>query len=121
MIFTATEAIGFSYGATWNTIRRNIFNWKHEELGQLEAKIKSFCHPQLVLDFLRHFILFAEKDEELQKLILRQHQTRGVERVIERCHDPKRARGLIWHTQGSGKTYTMIKAAEMLFNAPESD
>jgi len=26
-IFTATESIGFSYGVTWNTIRRNIFNW----------------------------------------------------------------------------------------------
>src|SRR5262249_19988918 len=28
MVFTATEAIGFSYGVTWNLIRRNIFNWK---------------------------------------------------------------------------------------------
>ena len=26
-IFTATNAIGFSYGVTWNTVRRNIFNW----------------------------------------------------------------------------------------------
>ena len=34
MIFTATEAIGFAYGVTWNTVRRNIFNWKHEEVGQ---------------------------------------------------------------------------------------
>jgi type I restriction enzyme R subunit len=121
MIFTATEAIGFSYGATWNTIRRNIFNWKHEEVGQLEAKIKSFCDPQRILDLLRNYILFAEKDEELQKYILRQHQTTAVQKVIDRCHDEKRARGLIWHTQGSGKTYTMIKAAEMLFKAPESD
>ena len=35
MLFTATEAIGFSYGVTWNTVRRNIFRWKHEEAGQL--------------------------------------------------------------------------------------
>ena len=27
-LFTATDAIGFSYGVTWNTVRRNIFNWK---------------------------------------------------------------------------------------------
>ena len=41
MLFTATEAIGFDYGATWNTVRRNIFRWKHEEIGNLEAKVKT--------------------------------------------------------------------------------
>ncbi len=43
MLFTATEAIGFAYGVTWNTVRRNIFRWKHEDIGNLEAKAKSFC------------------------------------------------------------------------------
>src|SRR5271157_73774 len=33
MLFTATEAIGFAYGVTWSTMRRNIFNWKHDEVG----------------------------------------------------------------------------------------
>jgi len=32
-----TEAIGFSYGVTWNLIRRDIVNWKHEQKGNLEA------------------------------------------------------------------------------------
>lgn len=121
MVFTATEAIGFAYGVTWNTVRRSIFNWKHEQLGDLEGKIKTFCDRRHVLDLLRYFIVFAEKDEELNKYILRQHQTAAVRRVIERCHDARRTRGLVWHTQGSGKTFTMIKAAEMLFKAPESD
>lgn len=40
MLFTATEAIGFTYGVTWNTVRRNLFNWKHEQIGNLEAKIR---------------------------------------------------------------------------------
>jgi type I restriction enzyme R subunit len=117
MIFTATEAIGFSYGVTWSLARRSIFNWKNAEVGNLEAKIKSFCDIPTVLRFLRDFILFAEKDEELQKIILRQHQTTAVERVVERALDNHRSRGLVWHTQGSGKTYTMIKAAELLFKA----
>ena len=121
MIFTVTEALGFSYGVTWNTMRRNIFNWKQEETGQLEAKVKTFCDRRHVLDLLEHFILFAEKDEELNKYILAQHQTRAVDRVIDRCLDTGRARGLVWHTQGSGKTFTMIKAAEMLSKAPESE
>ena len=121
MVIIATEAIGFSYGVTWNIIRRNIFNWKEKHVGQLEAKIKSFCNPQHILNLMKHYIVFAEKDEELNKYILAQHQTGAVSRVVDRCLDTGRARGLVWHTQGSGKTFTMIKAAEMLFKAPESE
>src|SRR5712691_2943918 len=121
MIFTATEAIGFAYGVTWNTVRRNLFNWKHEETGNLEAKVKSFCTVPHLLRSIKDFILFAEKEEELQKIILHQHQTGAVDKVVTRALDPTRTRGLVWHTQGSGKTYTMIKAAELLFKAPEAE
>ncbi len=120
-LFTATDAIGFSYGVTWNTVRRNIFNWKHEEVGKLEAKVKSFCAIPQVLAFLKDYIVFAEKDEELNKYILRQHQTGAVDATVARALDPKRTRGLVWHTQGSGKTFTMIAAAQQLFRAPEAD
>lgn len=120
-LFTATESIGFSYGVTWNTIRRNIFNWKSEEIGNLEAKVKSFCDRQHILDLLKKFILFAEQNEELNKFILRQHQKTAVDKVVERALDPAKTRGLVWHTQGSGKTYTMIKTAELLFKAPQAE
>lgn len=120
-LFTATDAIGFSYGVSWNTVRRNIFNWKDEEVGKLEAKVKSFCAIPQVLAFLKDYIVFAEKDEELNKYILRQHQTGAVDATLSRALDPKRTRGLVWHTQGSGKTFTMIKAAERLFRTPEAD
>ena len=120
-IFTATDAIGFSYGVTWNTVRRNIFNWKNEEIGKLETKVKSFCTTSQVLAFIKEYIVFAEKDEELNKYILHQHQTGAVEAVVHRALAPERKRGLVWHTQGSGKTFTMIKAAELLFKAPEAD
>ena len=120
-LFTATDAIGFSYGVSWNTVPRNIFNWKDEEVGKLEAKVKSFCAIPQVLAFLKDYIVFAEKDEELNKYILRQHQTGAVEAAVGRALDPQRTRGLVWHTQGSGKTFTMIKAAERLFRAPGAD
>ena len=120
-LFTATDAIGFSYGVSWNTVRRNIFNWKDEEVGKLEAKVKSFCAIPQVLAFLKDYIVFAEKDEELNKYILHQHQTGAVEASVERALAPDRTRGLVWHTQGSGKTFTMIKAAELLFRAPQAD
>ena len=120
-IFTATEAIGFSYGVTWNVVRRNIFNWKSEQIGKLEEKVKTFFAIPHILRFLKDYIVFAEKEEELQKYIMAQHQVTAIERVIKRALDPTRRRGLIWHTQGSGKTYTMIKSADLLFRAPESD
>ena len=120
-LFTATDAIGFSYGVSWNMVRRNIFNWKDHEVGKLQAKVKSFCAIPQQLAFLKDYIVFAEKDEELNKYILRQHQTGAVEATVSRALDPVRSRGLIWHTQGSGKTFTMIKAAERLFHAPEAD
>ncbi|GMQ83994.1 MAG: HsdR family type I site-specific deoxyribonuclease [Gammaproteobacteria bacterium] len=120
-VFTATDAIGFSYGVTWNTVRRNIINWKDEEVGKLETKVKSFCAIPQVLNLLKDYIVFAEKDEELNKYILRQHQTGAVEKVVSRALEPERKRGLVWHTQGSGKTFTMIKAAELLFKAPKAD
>jgi type I restriction enzyme R subunit len=120
MLFTATESIGFSYGVTWNTVRRDIFNWKHDQVGNLEEKVKSFCAIPHVLRILRDLILFAEKDEELHKYILRQHQAAAIDKVVTRALDEKLTRGLVWHTQGSGKTYTMIKAAELLFKANEA-
>ncbi len=121
MAFTATDALGFDYGPTWNTVRRNIFHWKFEQVGQLEAKVKSFFDIPRVLKLLKDYILFAEKDEELGKFILQQHQTAAVERAVARAHDPVKHRGLVWHTQGSGKTFTMLKTAELLFKAAESD
>jgi type I restriction enzyme R subunit len=120
-LFTATDAIGFSYGVSWNTVRRNIFNWKDTEVGKLEAKIKSFCAIPRVLAFLKDYIVFAEKDEELNKYILRQHQTGAVDAAVGRALQPERRRGLIWHTQGSGKTFTMIKTAERLFREKAAD
>ena len=50
----------------------------------------------------------------LTKIILRQHQTRAVEKAVDRARDPARRRGLVWHTQGSGKTLTMISIAARL-------
>lgn len=90
-LFTVTESIGFSYGVTWNTIRHNIFNWKSlsrndgkEEIGNLEAKVKSFCNIHSILDYLKKFIIFAEVNEELNKYILRRHQKNELSEVFKK-------------------------------------
>jgi hypothetical protein len=66
-LFTASDAIGFSYGVSWNMVRRNIFNWEDEDVGKVKAKVKSFCAIPQALAFLKEYIVFAEKDEELNK------------------------------------------------------
>lgn len=113
-VFEVTELIKFFYGATWSTARKNVFNWKDEFKGNYEHTIKTFFDRQRFLKLLRDYIIFLTKDDDLIKIILRQHQTRAVEKVIDRVYESDKMRGLIWHTQGSGKTLTMITIASKL-------
>lgn len=113
-VFEVTQLLDFFYGVTWNTSRKNLFNWKDEVSGNYERKIKTFFDRQRFLKVLRDYIVFVSKDDDLTKVILRQHQTRAVEKVIERVYEPNKRHGLIWHTQGSGKTLTMITIASKL-------
>jgi len=118
-----------------------LFNWR-EELGgnheapppDFETLVKSFVAPRRVLRVLMDYVLFARKDGELTKVVLRPHQMRAAERVLARAREAvgareavvgtrhavsQRRRGLIWHTQGSGKTYTMLTIARRLIEMPE--
>ncbi|MDQ2807994.1 MAG: HsdR family type I site-specific deoxyribonuclease [Chloroflexota bacterium] len=114
-LFGVTELFNLFYGATWSTARKALFNWKDEgPSGDYERKIRSFFDRGRLLRVLHDYIIFLTRDDELSKVILRQHQTRAVEKVLARVQDAERRRGLIWHTQGSGKTLTMITIAARL-------
>lgn len=119
--YIASEGMRFEYGVTWNTVRRNIFTWKGDKIGELENKVKTFFDIKHILNLVEKYIMFIEKDEVLTKLILREHQANAIEAVLERALNENKTRGLIWHTQGSGKTYTMIKTAELLFRSKQAD
>ncbi len=113
-----THLVQFYYGATWNLSRKGLFNWRDEQAGDFETLVKSFVDPRRVLRALTDFILFTRKDGELEKTVLRPHQMRAAERCVGRARDPGKRRGLIWHTQGSGKTYTMLTVAKQLIEDP---
>ncbi len=117
-----THLVQFYYGATWNLSRKALFNWREEVAGNtpadFETLVKTFVAPRRVLRLLTDFILFTRVDGELAKAVLRPHQMRAVERVLARARDGAKRRGLIWHTQGSGKTYTMITVAKKLIEEP---
>ena len=116
-LFGVTHMHDFLYGVTWNVSRKNLFNWKTDDPTNYEEKVKTFFDRDRFLKVLRESIIFQSKDDTLTKVVLRQHQTRAVDKVIERVHAPDKRRGLIWHTQGSGKTLTMITIASQLLRS----
>ena len=123
-IFALTNLTQFFYGVTWSLSRKALLNWKEERAGDFETLVKCFIARRRVLRVLSDYILFARKDGELSKVILRPHQMRAVERVLGRANDALKTprtgprRGLIWHAQGSGKTYTMLTIARLLIQDP---
>ena len=74
----------------------------------------------IFLRTLRDWILFYVEDGETRKSVLRQHQRRAVERIVARCAQPAKRRGLIWHTQGSGKTFTLLTAARLVLEQKDA-
>jgi len=117
-VYALTHLVRFFYGATWSTSRKGLFNWKEEAGGDFEALVKAFLDRKRVVKVLTDFILFTREDDELKKVVLRPHQMRAVQKVVERAGDRRKRRGLVWHTQGSGKTYTMIIAAGKIIENP---
>ncbi len=113
-----THLVQFFYGATWNLSRKGLFNWRDEQAADFETLVKAFVAPRRVLRVLSDYILFVRREGELTKAVLRPHQMRATERCIARARDPQKRRGLVWHTQGSGKTYTMIAVAKLLMADP---
>ena len=117
-LHAVTHLIRFYYAPTWNLSPKALFNWKDEQAGDFETLVKAFFAPRRLLRVLTEYILFVRKDGELSKVVLRPHQIRAAERVVARAREPEKRRGLVWHTQGSGKTYTMITVAKLLLSDP---
>lgn len=118
-LFLVTNIIHFLYSTTWNFSLKSVFNWKTESgEKEFEKLVKTFFDPQRIIDILHKFILFTRQDDELRKVILRPHQMRAVNKLIQRAQDKDKKRALIWHTQGSGKTYTMIVTAQRILENP---
>ena len=74
--------------------------------------------PSRLLDILAHFIVFEidKTDNTVVKKICRYQQYRAVNKIIDRVIKGEHLKGLIWHTQGSGKSLTMVFATLKLKN-----
>lgn len=113
-LFNVTHLLDYWYGVTWNANRRFISKWKQTPDEEYRIAVQAFFEPTDFLRTLQHWILFYVEDGETRKSVLREHQRRAIDKIVARCADPDKTRGLIWHTQGSGKTFTLLTAARLI-------
>lgn len=90
---------------------------------ELETLIKGFFDRELLLDYLQNFILFEEDGKHIIKKIAGYHQFHAVREaiksVIEASSNNSRRGGVVWHTQGSGKSISMACFAGKLTKQSE--
>ncbi|MCO2636821.1 deoxyribonuclease HsdR, partial [Pseudomonas aeruginosa] len=113
-LFNVTHLIDYWYGVTWNANRRDMARWKQAPEESYRFAVQAFFERHDFLRTLQHWILFYVQDGETRKSVLRQHQRRAIDAILDRCADPTKTRGLVWHTQGSGKTFTLLTAARLI-------
>ena len=118
-LFNVTHLLDYWYGVTWNATRRDMARWKQTPDETYRFAVQAFFERTDFLRTLQHWILFYVQDSETRKSILRQHQRRAIDAIVARCADPTKTRGLVWHTQGSGKTFTLLTAARLILEDKE--
>lgn len=105
---------------------RHFHEWKRiteddEGVVDLDRIIVGICEKARFLDLFENFILFDSSSGKVAKLIARNHQFIGVNKAIENIRrnndlyekgliskEEKQKFGVFWHTQGSGKSYSMV-------------
>lgn len=83
----------------------------------LETMLRGICKKENFLDLLENFILFDHSGGHTAKILARNHQFLGVNEAVKAYKDRKLRNGrlgVFWHTQGSGKSYSMVFLAQKI-------
>lgn len=114
LVFAGSDSQGLRYG-TSGTPEQFFVQWKDEEGGSdmasgtlLDKPLAQMCRKDRLLDLIRNFVIF----DAGQKKVPRPHQYAGIKAAQARI--AKREGGVIWHTQGSGKSIVMVLLAKWL-------
>ncbi len=94
----------------------HFHEWKRlaeEEPGvvDMETLLKGVCSKRNFMDIFENFTVFDDSSGKLVKIVARNHQFLGVNRAVEAVRNPEHLNGqlgVFWHTQGSGKSYSML-------------
>ncbi len=112
----ATDGNSTVYGATgapsefWGRWRDPWPKRREDFPSDLDMAMWCLLEPSRLLDMLAHFVVFEDRGEKVVKKLCRYQQYRAVNKMVDRVVDGEHRRGLIWHTQGSGKSLTMVFA-----------
>jgi len=99
----------------------HFFEWKkiesedEEATVSLETMICGTCDKRRLLDIVENFTLFSDARGDLRKIITKNHQYLGVNNALEAVYSIRENQGrlgVFWHTQGSGKSFSMIFFAQ---------
>lgn len=115
LVLACSDSQGLRYGTT-GTPEQFFVEWKDEApidgtpaAGALvDRPVAQMCNKARLLDLIRNFVIF----DAGQKKVPRPHQFVAVKRAQNRVG--KREGGVIWHTQGSGKSIVMVLLAKWL-------
>ncbi|GHR98077.1 restriction endonuclease subunit R [Helicobacter pylori] len=108
LVMVGNESQGLRYGVI-ETKEKHYLSWKEEGVQKnLFETIECFLKKERFLEFIHDFLIF----DKGQKKCARFHQYFAVKKTQEFIH--KKEGGIIWHTQGSGKSLTMVWLTQWL-------
>lgn len=102
----------YKYFLDWKRIKEDS-----EGMVSLDTMLRGTCAPENLMDLFENFLLFDESNGNIVKLMAKNHQFIGVNKVLENVsniEDLEGKLGVYWHTQGSGKTYSMVFLCEKI-------
>lgn len=117
-IFAGNDTQGLQYGAV-GTGEKYFLKWKEDEADNGRLKLDKYllkiCEKSRLLELIRDFVLFDNGVKKLPRV----HQYFGIKAAQKHVRD--RQGGIIWHTQGSGKSIVMVLLAKwILENNPNA-
>ncbi|EON76840.1 Type I restriction-modification system, restriction subunit R [Lunatimonas lonarensis] len=102
----------YKYFLDWKRIEED-----EEGLVSLDSMLRGTCAPHRLMDLFENFLLFDESRGDVMKLMAKNHQYIGVNKVIGNVQNIESLNGklgVFWHTQGSGKSYSMVFLCEKI-------
>lgn len=96
----------YKYFLDWKRITE-----EEEGIVSLDTMLRGTCSKENLMDIFENFLLFDDSGGDVVKIMAKNHQFIGVNKVIDKAKSIEELRGklgVFWHTQGSGKSYSMV-------------
>ncbi len=106
-----------------------IYRWRDKDLTSLDVLLLGLFNKKRLLEFIEDFIIYDKSGKSLTKIVATYYQFYTVRKAVDRTiqaviygRNPEERRiGVVWHTQGSGKSLTMLFYAKKVIKIPELD